>query len=67
MTIHDKRMPLEPEPSDAGRWVVDGQTENGAPRVRLHEPLTDPPGIDRFLPHWATCPHAERHRRKQTR
>lgn len=64
VTIHDKSTPMDADPSEDGCWVVDGTTENGAPRVRLSEPLTDPPKTSRFKSHWATCPNADQHRKR---
>ncbi|MGH1344366.1 MAG: hypothetical protein ACRBN8_22595 [Nannocystales bacterium] len=64
VTIHDKSTPMGADPSQDGCWVIDGQTENGAPRVRLSEPLTDPADTPRFQTHWATCPNADQHRKR---
>lgn len=64
VSIHGKSTPMEPEPTDDGVWVVDGQTENGAPKVRHVEPLTDG-DAPRFKSHWATCPNADQHRRSK--
>lgn len=67
VTFRGKSTPMEAKPDDRGEWVVDGQTENGAPKVRQVDPLLDPPSIPRFQTHWATCPHADKHRRKRNR
>ena len=62
VTLKDRSMPFNPEPTEDGEWVIDGKTDNGAPRVRRHEPLTDPEDTKRYTPHWATCPDADEHR-----
>jgi hypothetical protein len=50
-------MPLDAEPSDRGRWVID---EDGV--ARPHEPLFDGQ-MDRLVAHWATCPSSDEHRK----
>ncbi len=64
MTLDNKSMPMNADPSSEGVWVVDGETALKAPRVRKLSPLLDPADINRFQPHWATCPNADKHRKR---
>jgi len=63
VTIAGRSTPMDADPHHEGEWVIDGETENGAPKVRPHAPLLDPPSLERFQPHWATCPNADQHRK----
>ena len=63
VTIHGKSTPMDPEHRCDGGWVIEGETDQGAPRVRAFEPITDG-DAPRFTPHWATCPNADQHRKR---
>lgn len=65
VTIHDRSMPMDPDHYDDGDWVIDGEAENGAPKIRHVEPLTDGDAT-RYQPHWATCPNADQHRKRDS-
>lgn len=41
VSIHGKAMPMDPDAEPNAAWVIEGQTENGAPKIRHVEPLTD--------------------------
>ena len=41
-----------------GGWIIEGRV------ARPYEPLFDQPARIRYQPHWATCPRANRHRRR---
>jgi hypothetical protein len=64
-TINGKRMPVDDEPVSDGTLVLsDPAPDAYAPVALVIDPdaptLDDPP---RFRPHWATCPHANEHRK----
>ena len=63
VSIKGKSMPMDPDPSADAAWVIEGQTENGAPKIRQVDPLLDG-AAPRFTPHWATCPNADQHRKR---
>jgi hypothetical protein len=52
------RMPVDYEPDPAGRVII----VNGRARF-LRKDETPPATFARFTSHFATCPHAARHRR----
>lgn len=54
-------MPLNAEPDPRGEWRIFGDT----PRAVYTSPeRRDELGGGQFYrPHWATCPHADQHRR----
>ena len=54
-TTAGKSMPLNAQPDATGNVVM----VDGLAVVSPEPTLTEEPG-DRFMPHWATCPHAER-------
>lgn len=60
-----KWMPFDPEPNPAGEWRLFGDT----PRA-VHAPAERRAELAKhgqlYVPHWATCPHADQHRRSQT-
>jgi hypothetical protein len=62
VTAEGKRMPVDAEPTPAGNLVVDQTAQPWTVRVVPPDDLLagDPP---RYLPHWATCPHANEHRK----
>lgn len=59
-TAAGKRMPLDPDPVAGGNVVVNGDVATVLP------PGTPMPvGVHRYQSHFATCPQASTHRRKQ--
>lgn len=64
MTRRGKAMPLDPKPSEEGRFVYDGDTDDGKPRVAfLTEDQLKLHQGDRYTSHFATCPNSKQHRR----
>jgi len=60
VTGNGRRMPIDPTPRADGNLVLDYGTPN-----RVHvDPHSSGP---RHTSHFATCPHADQHRRKDTR
>ena len=58
-------MPLDGEPDPSGNVIMDGQ---GRGRVLTNEELTAlPPETPRYLSHFAKCPFASRHRKRDGR
>jgi hypothetical protein len=55
-------MPVDAEPAPAGNLLLNMSARPWTVRVvPPDDPLIgDPP---RYLPHWATCPHANEHRK----
>jgi hypothetical protein len=65
-TSKGKVMPIDDEPSSAGRFVIDDDDEDHHhPRVRFLGEKEDYTG-ERFTSHFATCPHASQHRKKKS-
>lgn len=63
-TAGGAEMPVNPDPSDAGNVVI-RQDESGAYKARISAPgMSLEPGETRHKPHFATCPHAKKHRKK---
>jgi hypothetical protein len=58
ITDQGKRMPLDAEPNPAGNVRL---TLTNAVVLRKDEVYDGP----RFMPHWATCPNADQHRRRK--
>jgi hypothetical protein len=58
ITVAGKRMPLDNRPTQDGTVVID---PDGRARVPAKADLQF--ARLRFTPHWATCPHADTHRR----
>lgn len=61
-----KRMPVDAEPDPNGNVVLHDPTTPGGPPVAAVVPrrLGDPPPVfARYTSHFATCPHADDHRR----
>lgn len=55
-------MPLDAEPVEptiSGTYVY-----SDAEHIRLAQPLLDPPGLERWMPHWGTCPMARTFRKE---
>ena len=65
VTANEKRMPVDAEPVPDGNLIL---TSDDPPRVIMHvlgqASLFDEPDPPRYVSHFATCPHADRHRRK---
>lgn len=69
VTVNGKRMPLDEQPDPDGNLVLSDPTPGAyAPTVAFTTqntlPLPDDP--PRFTSHFATCPNADQHRRKDT-
>lgn len=80
VTEGGKRMPIDPEPHSEGNVVKTGRTEMVPGQYRpvdvvrvltkADRSLFDQPDDEgdvagaRFMPHFATCPNADRHRRR---
>lgn len=66
MTDAGKRMPLDAEPNPKGEWRLAAAPAGELPRA-VHVPESRRDALERelMIPHWATCPYADRHRRKQ--
>jgi hypothetical protein len=62
ITEAGKWTPLNAEPDSRGEWRIFGDTPRAvhAPPERRAE-LAETGQL--FTPHWATCPHADQHRR----
>jgi hypothetical protein len=62
VTAEGKRMPVDAEPAPAGNLIVDQTARPWTVRVVPPDDLLigDPP---RYLSHFATCPHANEHRK----
>lgn len=66
LTAQEKRMPMDTAPGERGDWVIGGwNEETRAPIVRRRDPLLDGCQLLRFTPHWATCPDADKHRKRK--
>jgi hypothetical protein len=67
VTATGKRIPLDPEPVDGGNIVIDNSGPHG-PIATVVGKATQPGlfGDDspRYVSHFATCPNADRHRRR---
>lgn len=64
INTNGKRVPLDPEPVEAGNIVFTGQAIAGVDEVRSvtkDEPA--PEGAPRYVSHFATCPGRDRHRK----
>lgn len=59
VTVAGKRLPLDPEPCPGGNVLLH---DNGRAEVLGPEARAAHPGV-LYLPHWASCPHAARHRK----
>lgn len=59
-TEYGKSMPF-----DAAPVLVDGTYEIGADGVARFVPATERVGKSLYLPHFATCPNADAHRRRK--
>ncbi len=68
-TESGKATPMDPEALSDADWVIgDYDDETRAPVIRQYEPLLDRPrpgksSRPRYQPHWASCPHADEHRK----
>lgn len=66
ITASGKRMPVDPEPVEGGNVVLHpALVPGGSPTATVMPPTDDdpPPVFPRHLSHFATCPHANEHRR----
>ncbi len=63
VTYSGKRMPIDPEPSELGNVRVFGDGRCAALGLTDIEAYRLA-GIPLYLSHFATCPHAARHRRR---
>lgn len=60
-TESGRRIPLDAAPVDPTKVDGAGFLENGVARFGAFEL---PPGTPRYVSHFATCPHAARHRKR---
>jgi hypothetical protein len=61
ITESGRWMPLDAEPNPRGEWRLFGDT----PRAVHVEPERRAELAEQLMvPHWATCPHADEHRRR---
>lgn len=58
VTVNGRRMPIDPHPSDDGNMVL----RSGVAYVVKPD---EAPDEARWISHFATCPNAKRHRRRQ--
>lgn len=58
MRTTGRRMPVDVEPRAAGTIVIEAGMA-----IVLPPAERDRYTGDRYVPHWATCPHADQHRR----
>jgi len=63
VTQKNRRMPVDLEPVEGGNIELHPQGEFRPPLAVYHS--IRPPGIKYYISHFATCPKAEQHRRKQ--
>ena len=61
VTEKGKRIPLDPIPRDIGNIVL-VRAADGRKVARIEQPHTGRPA---YVSHFATCPEAERHRKKR--
>lgn len=54
-------MPLDPEPTPTGNVIY---TDEADRRVKVVGTADDLFATDRYVSHFATCPHAEEHRQR---
>lgn len=60
-------MPVDPHPVDDGNVLIVSRPEDGDMILRVLKKGEDPPPeVSRYVSHFATCPDAERHRKKGT-
>ena len=64
LTLGDKRMPLNLDPSPDGN-VVPVETEDGQIRARVLTGVELPAQRQAWVPHHRTCPHADDFRRRK--
>lgn len=70
-----RRMPIDPNPDPKGNLVRIGMAEVVNPSTLRHERVPimgvvkadDPTPAARYISHFATCPHADKLRRKPSR
>lgn len=66
VTRKGKRMPLDPKPSEEGRFVYDGDDADGKPKVAyLRDGQLKFHTGERYTSHFATCPNADQHRGRE--
>ena len=65
-----KRIPLDPDPVERGNIAIVGEREDQygtSPLVAYVQPDALPGMSEpRYVTHFATCPHADKHRKKGT-
>jgi hypothetical protein len=59
-------MPFDREPDDRGEWALAAGRAPGDPPRAVHVPAERRGSYagSLYLPHFATCPHADQHRRR---
>lgn len=60
-TLADRRIPLDPTPTDAGNLSIVSERASEYGMTPVVGPAD--PTRDRYTSHFATCPHAAEHRR----
>ena len=66
LTDRGKRMPLDVEPNPLGEWRLAARRPGELPRaVYVPEDLRAGLAGELMMPHFATCPHADQHRRRK--
>lgn len=66
-----RRMPFDAEPDPKGRWAMDDEdggeglsaAVTGRPADLIYYQATDEPPSNRYTSHFATCVHADQHRK----
>lgn len=61
MSANRKWIPFDAQPTRDGRWHVEFMAGGES---LAWQPATNHSGQDRYTPHWATCPNANKHRRR---
>lgn len=59
-----RSMPVDVEPSEAGTIVIEEGIAVVSPAKAMGARNA---GEDTYMPHWATCPNANEHRKKQVK
>jgi len=63
VTQKNKRMPIDPQPVEGGNIELHNQGEYLPPLAVYHS--LAPAGVKLYVSHFATCPNAAKHRKKQ--
>lgn len=65
LTKNDELMPVDYEPCADGNLEVELNELDGSNRVSVVDPKQQSLfGKPRYMPHWATCPHAKEFRKR---